>query len=161
MGLLDRFRKKQEQERLKKLGTPAGKKDRTQAQALPPKEKKEEKGKDEPKEKKHAAPVAKSKVANALPVTAHRILLYPIITEKITKLGAHHQYAFAVATNANKLQIKRAVSELYGVTPLRVRIMNRQGKYVRYGRSYGKTKDWKKAIITLKEGETIHVAEGV
>ncbi len=158
MGLLDRFRKKQEQERLKKLGTAAGKKDHAQAKALPPKEKEEKKEKEE---QKHPSPTAKPKTAKALPVTAHRILLYPIITEKITKLGVHNQYAFAVAINANKLQIRRAVAELYGVTPLRVRIMNRLGKYVRYGRSYGKTKDWKKAIITLKEGETIHVAEGV
>jgi len=92
---------------------------------------------------------------------AYKILIQPLITEKITDLGVFNKYGFIVAPKASKQDIKRAIRSLYGVEPVKINIINMRGKYVRQGRSLGKRKDWKKAIITLKEGDTIEIYEGV
>jgi len=92
---------------------------------------------------------------------AYRVLLKPLITEKAADLGAENKYVFAVASDANKIEITKAIDEVYGVKPVRVNIIKNQGKKVRYGRTFGKRKDWKKAIITLPKGKTIKVYEGV
>ncbi|MDD4332736.1 MAG: 50S ribosomal protein L23 [Patescibacteria group bacterium] len=91
----------------------------------------------------------------------YRIIVKPIITEKVTNLGVENKYAFAVARKANKIEIAKAIEETYGIKPLAVNIINMKGKQVRYGRMAGKRKDWKKAIVTLPEGKTIKVYEGV
>jgi len=88
------------------------------------------------------------------------ILIKPVVTEKMTdqseKLNA---YGFIVDRKANKIQIKKAVEELYGVTVERVNTMRYGGKgrsrYTRSGILHGKTNAYKKAIVTLAEGETI------
>jgi len=92
---------------------------------------------------------------------ASRIILRPVVTEKTAILESRGQYTFRVTKKTNKEQIKRAVSELYGVKPLAVRIVNVQGKQVRFGRFQGRRQDFKKAIIILKKGESIAVHEGV
>ncbi|MFA5075815.1 MAG: 50S ribosomal protein L23 [Patescibacteria group bacterium] len=92
---------------------------------------------------------------------AYRYLLRPIMTEKVSNLGALGKYVFEVAPQANKVEISKAIVALYGVKPVKVNIIRLLGKSVRYGRTTGKTKDWKKAVITLKAGETIQVYEGV
>ena len=75
------------------------------------------------------------------------------------------RYAFAVDTRANKIEIGRAVSKKFGVTVVNVRTMNYHGKtksqMTKRGRFTGKTSQYKKAIITLKEGETINLYENV
>lgn len=88
------------------------------------------------------------------------ILIKPVVTEKMTKQGeAMNRYGFIVDKRANKLQIKEAVEELYGVTIESVNTMRYGGKKrsrsTRSGILVGKTKSFKKAIVTLAEGETI------
>ena len=88
------------------------------------------------------------------------ILLRPIVTEKMTGQGEKlRRYGFIVARNANKLQIKKAVEELYGVTVESVNTMRCPGKekirYTKSGMVKGRTSAVKKAIVTLAEGNTI------
>lgn len=92
---------------------------------------------------------------------AYRVLIRPLATEKGTYLGAQNKYIFEVGRSANKLAIKKAIQAVYGVRPISVNIINLLGKRVRYGKTKGKTKDSKKAIITLKKNESIQVYEGV
>lgn len=90
---------------------------------------------------------------------AYRILLAPVLTEKSSLLQSSNQYTFAVAKSATKIDVARAVRDLYGVKPVQVRVVNAKGKSVRFGRSQGQEKDVKKAIVTLKKGETIFLTE--
>lgn len=88
------------------------------------------------------------------------IILKPIITEKATERSETlNQYGFIVNNKANKLQIKAAVEDLYGVDVIAVNTMNYKGKsswrYTKTGIVSGKKPDVKKAIVTLAEGETI------
>ncbi len=92
---------------------------------------------------------------------AFRILRYPLVTEKVTALGQLNKYVFEVDQQANKQAVKKAIEEIYGVHVEKVNILNRQGKQRRYGRAQGRTRARKKAIITLKAGETIQIFEGV
>jgi large subunit ribosomal protein L23 len=92
---------------------------------------------------------------------AYRILIKPLITEKGTYLNSENKYIFEVAPKANKISISKAIWSLYGVRPVKVNIIKVSGKKVRYGRIKGKTKNWKKAVVTLKSGESISVYEGV
>lgn len=89
-----------------------------------------------------------------------RILMRSVISEKVTALGAHNQYVFAVSPRANKIDVRRAVFSLYGVRPLKVNIINVRGKELRYGRTEGHTKNWKKAVVTLQPGQAIDVFGG-
>jgi large subunit ribosomal protein L23 len=89
---------------------------------------------------------------------AYRILLRTVVTEKATRLQANGQYVFAVAPTANKLDVSRAIHRLYGVRPTRVNIINVSGKFTRYGRTTGRTKDWKKAVVTLPSGQKLNIS---
>lgn len=93
---------------------------------------------------------------------AHDILVKPIVTEKthdqLDRLGA---YAFVVANDANKIEIARAVEQQFNVRVTNVRTLRYGGKPKRVGRWLGKKASWKKAIVTLAEGETIELFEGV
>jgi large subunit ribosomal protein L23 len=91
----------------------------------------------------------------------YEVLLRPLITEKGTLLAEQNKYAFQVARGANKVQIKDAVQRAFGVHVVKVNTMIMPGKTKRVGRSVGKTPDWKKAIVTLAEGERIAFFEGV
>jgi len=92
---------------------------------------------------------------------AYKHLIRPLISEKIATLGMHNQYGFEVSTRSNKVEVKKAIKSLYGVEPVKVNIIQVRGKKVRRGRKFGMTKSWKKAIITLKQGDKIEVYEGV
>lgn len=88
------------------------------------------------------------------------ILIKPIVTEKMTALGEEfNRYGFVVEKTANKLQIKEAVEELYGVKVSEVNTMRYAGKRkqrsTKSGISVGRTPSFKKAIVTLAEGEVI------
>jgi large subunit ribosomal protein L23 len=86
---------------------------------------------------------------------AHDIVRRPLITEKGTDLTTRHNaYTFLVAPTANKVQIKRAVEELFKVKVLGVRTMVRQGK-VKGRRFKTRKPDWKRAVVTLAEGQTV------
>ena len=92
---------------------------------------------------------------------AYRVLVKPLITEKASDLGPLNKYVFAVNPRINKVEVKKAIRTIYNVEPIKVNISNFSGKSVRYGRIRGKTKSWKKAVVTLKEGDKIEVYEGV
>ncbi|MBI4812498.1 50S ribosomal protein L23 [Candidatus Falkowbacteria bacterium] len=92
---------------------------------------------------------------------AYRALIKPLITERASVLGALNKYVFEVAKGANKIEIAKAVNEVYGIQPVSVNIIRIKGKEVKHGRMSGRRKDWKKAIITLPAGESIKVYEGV
>lgn len=94
-------------------------------------------------------------------MNAHEILRRPVITEKSTMLGEHGQYAFEVARNANKIEIRRAVEEVFKVNVRAVNIVHVPGKMRRMGRNRGLTSPWKKAVVTLKEGQRIELFQGV
>jgi large subunit ribosomal protein L23 len=88
------------------------------------------------------------------------ILIRPIVTEKMERLsGKLNQYGFIVDEKANRLEIKKAVEELYGVTVDSINTIRYAGKlktrYTRSGYLVGRSNSFKKAIVTLKEGEKI------
>jgi len=88
------------------------------------------------------------------------IIIKPIVTEKVTKDGElFNRFGFVVDKKANKVQIKKAVEAAYGVTVVEVNTMNvrpdRTTKYTKSGVISGKTNAFKKAIVQVKEGETI------
>ncbi len=88
------------------------------------------------------------------------ILIKPIVTEKMTAQGEDfNRYGFVVAKDANKLDIKKAVEELYNVKVSEVNTMRYAGKrkqrYTKSGVTVGKTSSYKKAVVTLAEGEVI------
>ena len=88
------------------------------------------------------------------------IIIKPIITEKITKEGElFNRFGFVVDKKANKVQIKKAVEATYGISVVSVNTMNyradRTTKYTKSGLISGKTNSYKKAIVQVKEGETI------
>ena len=89
------------------------------------------------------------------------VILRPLITEKGTFLAEQNKYAFRVAKGANKHQIKEAVERAFDVHVLKVNTMVMPGKTKRVGRSVGSTAEWKKALVTLAEGERIEFFEGV
>ena len=89
-------------------------------------------------------------------LTPETLIRRPIIlTEKSNRLREENQVIFEVAQDANKIQIKDAIQKLFKVTIIDVNTMNYRGKERRMGRGYGKLQNWKKAIITLKEGDQI------
>ena len=88
------------------------------------------------------------------------ILIRPIITEKSTTfLGDDRTYAFEVGLDANKRQVKRAIESFYGVDVANVRTLVVRGKVKRFGRHFGKRKNWKKAYVTVAEGHSINIYE--
>jgi len=90
------------------------------------------------------------------------IILRPMITEKSAHLHSLSQYVFEVALRANKVEIAKAIKAMYGVNPIKVNISITVGKTVqRNGRVRGNTSAYKKAIVTLKKGESIKIYEGV
>jgi large subunit ribosomal protein L23 len=82
-----------------------------------------------------------------------------ILTEKSNRLREQNQVMFEVDPAANKIQIKDAIQTLFKVTVVDVRTMRYRGKERRMGRGYAKLQNWKKAIITLKEGDQIQFFE--
>lgn len=84
------------------------------------------------------------------------ILLRPIVTEKSMSGTSNNKYSFEVDPRTNKIEIKKAVKTAYKVDAIRINIINKDGKIKNYrGRGVGKTKNWKKAIITVKGGQKI------
>lgn len=89
------------------------------------------------------------------------VLTKPLLTEKSTMLReTANRICFAVHPQANKIEVKQAVEALLKVKVKKVNILNMMGKTKRLGRWAGKRADWKKAIVTLKEGEKLDIFEG-
>jgi large subunit ribosomal protein L23 len=91
----------------------------------------------------------------------YEVIVRPLITEKATILAGERKYAFEVDRRANKNQIRDAVKVAFKVQVTKVNTMNVRGKSRRVGRHYSHARDWKKAIVTLPEGDTIQIFEGV
>ena len=94
-------------------------------------------------------------------INVRSIISRPLLTEKNHALrDDENKYVFEVALHANKLEIKSAVEEIFDVRVDSVRTMRMKGKVKRLGRFEGKRPDWKKAIVTLVDGDTIDLFAG-
>ena len=89
------------------------------------------------------------------------IILSPVVTEKSTQGSEHNQVTFRVDRRASKPKIKAAIEELFGVKVTRVNTLNMRGKIKRFRGRVGRRAAYKKAIITLAEGESIDVTTGI
>lgn len=90
-----------------------------------------------------------------IPERLMHVLLSPVVSEKASLAAEQSQYAFRVATDATKLEIKSAVEQLFEVQVDEVRVLNVKGKQKRFGRFFGKRKDWRKAYVKLKAGQSL------
>jgi large subunit ribosomal protein L23 len=88
---------------------------------------------------------------------ARNIIVRPIISEKSYRMIEHNRYTFEVAKEASKIEIGKAVEEIFDVTVLKVNTMRVSGKPRRVRYAMGLTKSWKKAIVTLQDGDSIEM----
>lgn len=93
--------------------------------------------------------------------TAHDIIIKPIITEDSMERLQKGKYTFKVAKDANKVEIAKAIEEIFGVKVANVNTMTVKGKEKRMGRYTGFRPDWKKAIVTLEGDKTIEFFDGM
>ncbi len=141
MALLKIFKKKSIEEKKKKKET-----------------KRKEKPRQERKEEKEAKPTRISKkTGKKVSEIASWVLVAPHVTEKATELISKNQYVFKVFQKANKIEIKKAIEEIYGVDVLKVRIVRIPRKPRRMGKISGWRKGYKKAIVKIKEGQKIEI----
>lgn len=152
MAILDIFKRKKIEKKIKPEVRPEKKILKKEVEEVKPIEK--------PREAKIEAPskieppkVKKEKMASEV----YRILKTPHITEKATDLVSKNQYIFKVYSGANKVEIKKAIEDLYGVNVKSVKIIKVPAKRRRLGRISGWRKGYKKAIVKIKEGEKIEV----
>ncbi len=90
------------------------------------------------------------------------VLIKPVITENsMLKMEESNTYTFKVAKKANKIEIRKAVEEIFNVKVDNVNTMNMRGKKRRLGRNEGRTASWKKALVRLAEGDSIEIFEGL
>lgn len=159
MGIFDKFKNKKDSDSADEKVVSSASVKSEPAKAKTGKEVKSEKTEEvkTPVVKEEKAIVSKTKTGENL----FGVLVRPIVTEKSAMLGQLNQYAFLVSADANKIQVARAVKEKYGVEPVRVNILNKSGRRVRYGKTYGRTSDTRKAIVFLPEGKSITIYEGV
>jgi large subunit ribosomal protein L23 len=91
-----------------------------------------------------------------------QILIRPLVTEKShEQLDRHGAYTFVVANDANKIEIASAIEKQFNVKVKDVRTMRYAGKEKRMGRFSGRKASWKKAVVTLADGDSIEIFEGV
>ena len=88
----------------------------------------------------------------------HSVILKPVITEKSTfATDLHNAYTFRVPMDTNKIEIRQSIETLFDVKVRSVNTLVQRGKWRRRGRSIGRAKNWKKAVVELAEGNTIDV----
>jgi large subunit ribosomal protein L23 len=92
--------------------------------------------------------------------TSAQVISSPVISEKAFGLAETGQYVFLVPTSATKLQVRSSVEKEFKVNVTKVNSILVKGRPRRYGKITGRTKDYKKMIVTLKEGEKIQMFEG-
>jgi large subunit ribosomal protein L23 len=93
-------------------------------------------------------------------MTPEQIIDRPIaLTEKATQLREQNKVVFRVNRRANKIQIRDAIQKLFNVTVVDINTLVMRGKDRRMGRTHGKLHNWKKAIVTLKQGDSIQFFE--
>jgi large subunit ribosomal protein L23 len=92
----------------------------------------------------------------------YEIIERPLLTEKSMDMSHDGKYTFRVAMDANKIEIAQAIEKIFKVDVVKVNTVHVRGKRRRMGRMpEGRTPDWKKAIVTLKPGQTITMFEGL
>lgn len=124
------------------------------------KKEKDKKSAPAPKKEAKAAPVKAKTAANPgrkISDSAARLLKYPHVTEKASSLAKNNQYVFKVAKAANKIEIARAVENSYRVNVASVRTINIGPKRKRRGKGIAVIPGYRKAIVKIKEGQTIEV----
>ena len=89
------------------------------------------------------------------------VILAPWITEKSTEGSERNQFTFRVARDATKVEIKSGIEELFGVSVTKVNTINMRGKVKRFRGRLGKRAAYKKAIVTIAEGQSIDITTGV
>ena len=92
---------------------------------------------------------------------AREIIIRPIITEHSYDIMEEGKYTFEVHPDANKIEIAKAVEELFNVTVMKVNVLNVKSKPKRVRYQLGKTRTWKKAIVTVADGDTIEIFANV
>ncbi len=158
MGILERFKTKKGEE---KVSMPAKAVRETGAGDVKEKSGKAGSGSAGKAATKKAAAKKSETASSVLRQGLEGVILRPMVTEKAAHLASTGQYVFSVHPDANRIQIRSAVGAMYGVLPVSVNIQVVRGKVVRFGRSNGKRKNWKKAIVTLPKGKTIDIYAGV
>ena len=113
------------------------------------------------KEEQPVAQVATAATAPIATTAVKQLLVQPRISEKASQLAKDSKYIFVVHKDANKVEIRKAVESAYKVNVVQVNIINNKGKLKNFGQRSGKRSDLKKAIVTLKAGEKIEIAEVV
>ena len=93
--------------------------------------------------------------------TGYDVILRPIITENSMDMAAEKKYAFKVAQDANKTEVRKAIEEIFDVKVAKVNTISVKGKEKRMGRYTGFRPDWKKAIVTLEGEKTIEFFDGM
>ena len=97
-----------------------------------------------------------------LELDARGIIIGPVVSEKsMALMEENNTYTFEVAKDANKIQIRKAVEDIFNVKVVNVNTMNVRGKKRRMGRNEGKRPDWKKAMVKLAEEDQIEIFEGL
>ncbi len=147
MGLFDRFKKSEKKE----VKTKVAKKPVVKVAPMPKVEKPKV---EKPKTDK---PKAGKKVIKKEFSQAWRFIKRPIVTEKSTNMESMNRYVFEVADSANKPEIKKVIQDLYGVQVVKVNIVKVPGKVRRLGQHEGWHSGYKKALVTLAQGESIEI----
>jgi large subunit ribosomal protein L23 len=95
-------------------------------------------------------------------MSTESVVISPLVTEKGTVVGEKsNQVVFRIRPNASKAQVRDVIEDLFKVTVVKIRTANFLGKQRRRGRTLGRRPNWKKAYITLKEGDRIEIFEGL
>ncbi|MEK7665648.1 MAG: 50S ribosomal protein L23 [Patescibacteria group bacterium] len=144
MNILNRFKSKKEQEVEQKGSTVAD---------VSVQEKKEE--------TKKVVPKKESKKIKLVREATTSVILQPLVTEKAARLSTLNTYVFRINRRATRVQVMEAFTDLYGVQPIRVNIINHRAEPVRFGRLTGKQTAWKKAMVTLPKGKKVQIYEGI
>ena len=92
---------------------------------------------------------------------ATQVIIRPVVSEKSYVLASTNKYTFRVHPNAHKTQIRQAIEHLFGVHVVDVRTMSVKSKPKRRGWTSGRTREWKKAIVEVREGDSIPIFQGL
>ena len=95
------------------------------------------------------------------PERKYDVILAPWVTEKATEGSEHNQFTFRVARDSTKVEIKKGVEELFGVTVTKVNTINMRGKLKRFRGRLGRRAAYKKAIVTIAEGQSLDITTGI
>ena len=92
---------------------------------------------------------------------ASQVIIRPVVSEKSYVLATADKYTFRVHRDANKTQVRQAIEQLFGVTVLAVRTSKVPSKPKRRGYTSGRTREWKKAVVQVRQGDTIPIFQGL